>query len=119
VDDIDLGMGKDQPHDATTGSQDNDISGFDFHLDHQYSPAPERGPSRVSRYRQVFSVGRENETEPEKGAEQGECTCVWFWPDTAPDSEDADETTKFVWHILRFRESREGKRYVISTSSRS
>ncbi len=34
VDDIDLGVGKDQPHDTMTGSQDNSILGFDFHLDH-------------------------------------------------------------------------------------
>ena len=34
VDDIDQGAAKDQPHNAMTGSQDNDISGVDFHTDY-------------------------------------------------------------------------------------
>jgi len=34
VDDIGQGAAKDQPHNAMTGSQDNDISGVDFHTDY-------------------------------------------------------------------------------------
>ena len=36
---VDLGTGEDQPHDATTGSQNHDTFELDFHIDHTYSPA--------------------------------------------------------------------------------
>ena len=39
LDDVDLGTGKDQSHDATTGSQNHDTFELDFHIDHTYSPA--------------------------------------------------------------------------------
>src|SRR5258706_12973920 len=75
----------------TTGSQENDISGFDFHIDYQHSPALELGPSRVLHYRRVFNIEPESESEAEKGTEQDEGTCIWFQPDAASKSEDTDE----------------------------
>ena len=39
LDDIDLGTGEDQPHDATTGSQSHNTFELDFHIDHMYSSA--------------------------------------------------------------------------------
>ena len=39
LDDVDLGMGEDQPHNTTTGSQNHDTFKLDFHIDHTYSPA--------------------------------------------------------------------------------
>ena len=50
MDDIDSGADEDQPHDAMTGSQDNDIPEFNFYMDHQYSPALEPGPLHVLQY---------------------------------------------------------------------
>ena len=69
VDDIDQGAANDQPHIAMTGSQDNDISGVDYHIDCQYAPTPEPGPSHVSRYHQVFNVEPQGESEPEEETE--------------------------------------------------
>jgi hypothetical protein len=39
LDDVDLGTGEDQPHDATMGSQNHDTFELDFHIDHTYSSA--------------------------------------------------------------------------------
>ena len=39
LNDVDLGPGEDQPHDATTGSQNHDTFEFDFHINHMYSSA--------------------------------------------------------------------------------
>ena len=58
--DVDLGASEDQPHDATMGSQDHDTFELDFNIDHNYSPAPELGPSGVSRYREVFPTYVQN-----------------------------------------------------------
>jgi len=91
VDDIDQGAAKDQPHNAMTGSQDNDILGVDFHTDYQYAPTLEPGPSHVSRYHQVFNVEPQSESEPEEETELDEGTYVWFEPDIVPESEDTDE----------------------------
>jgi len=41
VDNLDLEADDDQPHDATTGSQDNEISAFEFQIDQPLSPPPE------------------------------------------------------------------------------
>ena len=57
VDNVDLEAGNDQSHDATTGSQDDDTSAFDFQNDQSLSSPPEPGPSRASRACQVFDVG--------------------------------------------------------------
>jgi len=47
VNNIDQGAAKDQPHNVMTGSQDNDISGVDLHID---SPTLELGPLHVLQY---------------------------------------------------------------------
>ena len=91
MDNIDSRADEDQPHDVMTGSQDNDILEFDLYMDHQYSPAPELGPSCVSQYCQVFNVGPQSEPESEEEVDQGDSTYVWFLPDTVPDSKDTDE----------------------------
>ena len=39
LNDVDLGPGEDQPHDATTSSQNHDTFEFDSHIDHTYSSA--------------------------------------------------------------------------------
>ena len=96
VDNINSGADEDQPHDVIMGSQDNNILELGFYMDHQYSPELEPGPSRVSKYGQVFNVGPQSEAESEGDAEEGDTdqdddTYVWFLPDTVPDSEDADE----------------------------
>ena len=72
VNDIDQGAAKDQPHNAMTGSQDNDISGVDLHIDYQSTPTPEPGPSHVLRYHQVFNVKPQSESEPEEETELDE-----------------------------------------------
>ena len=89
--DIDQGATKDQPHNAMTGSQDNDISGVDFHTDYKYAPTPEPGPLHISPYHQVFDVKPQSESEPEEETEPDEGTYVWFEPDIVPESEDTDE----------------------------
>ena len=78
-------------YNATTGSQHDDISGFDFHIDQTLSPPPEPGPSRVSRIRQVFAVGPDSEPEGEEGADKpDEGACVWFHPDVASEADNDD-----------------------------
>ena len=39
LDDVDLGTGEDQPHNATTGSQNHNTFESDFRIDRTYSPA--------------------------------------------------------------------------------
>jgi hypothetical protein len=81
----------------TMGSQDNDILGFDFSMEYQYSPAPEPGPSRVSQYHQVFNITPQSEPESEEeiehdeGTYQDEETDIWVQPDTAPEDKDGNE----------------------------
>jgi len=72
VNDIDEGAAKDQPHNAMMGSQDNDISGVDFHIDYQYTPTPEPGPLHVLQYHHVFNVEPQSESELEEETELDE-----------------------------------------------
>jgi len=72
VNNIDQGAAKDQPHNVIMGSQDNDISGVDFHIDCQYTPTPELCPLHVSQYHQVFNVKPQSESEPEEETELDE-----------------------------------------------
>ena len=65
MDDADLGV-----HEAMAGSEDNDISEFGLHMDHQYYPAVEPGRSCASHHRQVFNVGPASESESEQETEQ-------------------------------------------------
>jgi len=78
-------------YNATTGSQHDDICGFDFHIDQTLSPPPEPGPSHVSRICQVFAVGPDSEPEGEEGADEpDEGACVWFYLDVASEADDDD-----------------------------
>ena len=72
VNDIDQGTAKDQPHNAMTGPQDNDISGVDLHIDYQYIPTLEPGPSHVPQNHQVFNVEPQSESKPEEETEPDE-----------------------------------------------
>ena len=109
---VDLGTGEDQPHNAMTGSQNHDTFEFGFHIDHTYSPALEPGLLCVLRYCEVFNVTPQSECESEEEIEQDEGTYenenedmyVWFQPDTAPKSEDADEDNKI--HAVCFEDLR-------------
>ena len=69
---------------------DSDIPELGFYMDRQYSPAPEPGPSRVSKYGQVFNIRPQSEAESEWEADQDDNTYVWFLSDLVPDSEDAE-----------------------------
>ena len=109
LDDVDLRAGEDQLHDAMTGSQNHDTSEFDFQIDHHmYSPTPEAGPSRASHYCEVFNVKPQSESKSEEEIEQDEGTYededthVWFQPDTAPESEDADNNEEI--HAVCFED---------------
>jgi hypothetical protein len=101
VDDcLDLEPGDDQPHDAMTGSHDDNTSAFDFHMDHSLSPQLEPGPSRVScaRIDRVFDVAPYSEPdvedEWEEEPDQGRDTSVWFKPDVWSEAEGDDEDDK-------------------------
>ena len=104
LDDVDLGMGEDQPHDMTRGSQNHDTFEFGFHTDQTYSPVPEPGPLCVSHYCEVFNVMPQSESKSEEQTEQDEDTYIWSQPDTAPKSEDAKDDNKI--HAVCFEDLR-------------
>ena len=66
------------------------------------SPTSEPGSSRVSRYREVFNVRLQSESESKEEIEEDESTyedegtCVWFRLDTAPESGDTDEDDEIL-----------------------
>ena len=70
VDKVDLAVCKDQLTHATVDSEDNNTLAYNFHMDHQYSPAAELGPSCASCYHQVFNIGPASESESEQETEQ-------------------------------------------------
>ena len=82
---INLKAGNDQPHDATTGPQDDKTSAFDFHIDQSLSSPLDPGLSHVSPTCHLFDVGPDSEPDGEREGEEyrGQCgdTYIWFKPD--------------------------------------
>jgi len=92
VDDIDM-EAADEPlaYNTTTGSQHDDISGFDFHINQTLSPPPEPGLSHISHICQVFAVGPDSKPEGEEGADKlDEDACIWFHLGVASEADDDD-----------------------------
>ena len=86
MDNVDLEAGDGQPHDATTGSQDDETSAFDFYIDQSLTP------SQVCRLflalvkssmwgLTVNLMGRE------EGPDHGGDTYIWFKPDAWSEAE--------------------------------
>ena len=92
MDVVDLAVSKDQPHDATTASQNDDTFEFEFNTGRTYSPAPEPGPSRVSHSHEVFNIMPQSESESEDDIEDdNSIVYAWFKLDTVPRSKDTDK----------------------------
>ena len=110
LDDVDLGMGEDQPHNAMRGSQNHNTFKFSFHTDQTYSPALEPGLSHVLCYCEVFNVmpqsesKSEEQTEQDEGTHKDEDTYIQSQPDAAPKSEDVKDDNEI--HAVCFEDLR-------------
>ena len=105
MENADLGAGKDQLHNTTTGPQGHDTLYFDFDFNQSLSPGLDPGPPHAACHHQAFMVGPDSEPEEEQEGEEEQDeyvdNYVWLQPDVGPDDESPNEDGEAVGRSFR------------------